>query len=485
MKVSLLGLDGLPPWLLRRAASQLGLRFLSRALAEGRLFGLRSMPPITPVAWTSMASGVGPAKHGVWGFTKYYREGNSHRSRPYTALDVMFPRAFEDAALMGLDVLVANWPLTWPLRALCCLNRMTVVGDTFLAPRVEYWPQGLESRVGGHFRTFDDVRDPYTRTSMLIEGMMRLLDESDSDLAMFVLPFPDQAFHKDYREVLSVGPRSAEVWRQVDSLAEEMARRSSTFMLASDHGVGTYTTCVNVIAPLMKATGVGVPRDLKGRLVLRLASIADLASLLLPPSLSPRRLARDGRLPWLRSAFEREMAPIARAGRPGGGESELSEAPFTYDAGGLSISRLLLFRGEAEREEGLRALMSSGITRYLRVQRAEERFRGAYMPEYPALFIESLDEDKYHPVSSRGLALHRRDVFPDHHVIGTLLVYGEASGLVGASEARVEDVGPTLLSLLGLPEPRGAEGASLAPTHGSYPYDAAWRLRRARQLQGA
>ena len=482
MRLSLLGLDGLPPWLLELAASKLRLPNLSQALSSGRLLELYSMPPITPVAWTTIAAGVGPAKHGVWGFTKYYRdERGSHRSRPYTAADVMYPRLFEDAAIMGLESIVVNYPLTWPLRSLCCLERMTVVGDTFLAPRVEYWPPELEGRLSRYFPPFsEEAGARYERSRLIAEGAAELVDAADADLAAVVVPFPDQPFHADPWEVLSVGERSEAVWRAVDELAGRLMRRSRTFVLVSDHGVGVHTTCVNVLAPLMRATGVGVPASLRGRLLLRLASAADSLSLLLPPRLSPRAAARSGRLGWLRRLFESGVAAIARPGAAEGGESELASQPFTYDAGGLSISRVIYFRDEAERERGLRAILSDRASRYLRVRRLEEAFRGAYLPQYPALFVESVDERRYHPVSSRSLASLRRDLMPDHDVVGTLLVYGEAAGSVSAGQARVEDVAVTALHAMGLPAPRGADGSSLlGEPPGYYAYDAAARLRRA------
>ncbi|MGC9071843.1 MAG: alkaline phosphatase family protein [Acidilobus sp.] len=477
MRLSLLGLDGLPPWLLRTASSELGLRALTRAVSSGRLIPLYSMPPITPVAWTSIATGVNPAKHGVWGFTKYLRGPNGgHLSRPYTSADVMFPRAFEDAALKGLDVIVINYPLTWPLRALCCLDRMVVVGDTFLAPRVEYHPADLSKVLGDYFKTPSDVGDPYRRTELLIEGTLKLLAEVDADVSFVVLPFPDQAFHRDPYEVLRVGKRSEGVWRAIDVLVDEMLERSGSFMLVSDHGIGTYDTCVNPLAPLMREFGVGIPRSLRGRLALRLVTLADRVSLLLPKRLSPRELIRYGPLKGLRRTLDRALGVVARPGSfAPAAESELASQPFTYDAGGLSIGRILYFKDLQARDRGLRALASSGAIKYVKVTRVEEAFRGAYLPQYPGLFMESIDEDRYHVVSTRSYALTRRDPMPDHHVIGTLLLVGKETS---TSQATVYDVTPTALALLDLPAPRGADGRSLISVRGEFPYDAAVRVRR-------
>ena len=476
MRLSLLGLDGLPPWLLRRAAERLGLSEMSRALRSGSLIPTESMPPITPVAWTSIATGVNPAKHGVWGFTRYYRGPDGrHLSRPYTGADVKFPRVFEDAALKGLQVAVINYPLTWPVKALCCLDQMVVVGDTFLAPRVDFWPQGMASELGRFFLTPADLGDPYRRTELLVEGTMRVLSNYDVDAYFVVLPFPDQAFHKDPYEVLEVGKRSSSVWESIDALVGELMRRSRAFMLVSDHGIATYDRCVNPLSPLMTEFGVGLPKSIKGMMALGLVTLLDRASLHMPRGLSPRELIRRGPLRRLRDALGGYLGAIARPGAFGGsGESELASQPFTYDAGGLSIGRIIYFYNEAARSRGLEALSRSRAGGLVRAAPLEEVFRGAYLPPYPAIFLESADEDRYHIVSTRSLAELRRDPMPDHHVIGTTLIVGAD---VAASRASVYDVAPTALSLLGLPSPRGADGVSLVGEVGRYPYDVAVRLR--------
>ncbi len=481
MRLSLLGLDGLPPWLLRKAVDGLGLTGLSRALRHGALLPTLSMPPITPVAWTSIATGVNPAKHGVWGFTKYYRgPKGEHLSRPYTGADVKFPRVFEDAALRGLNLVVINYPLTWPVRAMCCLERMVVVGDTFLAPRVEFWPQGIASDLGRFFLTPSDLGDPYRRTELLVEGAMRALSGHDADAYFIVLPFPDQAFHRDPYEVLEVGRRSASVWESIDSLADELMRRSTAFILVSDHGVATYDRCVNPLSPLIREFSVGLPRSTGGRAALGLVTLLDKVSLHLPRGASPRELVRRGPLKWLRYFLGSHLGAVARPGSfSGGGESELAVQPFTYDAGGLSIDRILYFTDEAARSRGLQAIIGSGAGKLLKVTPLEEAFSGAYLPPYPALFIESVNEDIYHVVSTRSFAEVRRDPMPDHHIIGTTLIVGAD---VRATRANIYDVAPTALSLMGLPSPRGSDGVSLVGDLGNYPYDAAVRLRGRRSV---
>ncbi|MEB3691339.1 MAG: alkaline phosphatase family protein, partial [Caldisphaeraceae archaeon] len=70
MKAVMLGLDGLSPQILTNALKKAELPNLQRIISNGEVHTLVSIPPVTPIEWTSIATGMNPAKHGIWGFTK-------------------------------------------------------------------------------------------------------------------------------------------------------------------------------------------------------------------------------------------------------------------------------------------------------------------------------------------------------------------------------------------------------------------------------
>jgi len=89
-KVTLLGLDGASLPLIQAWNENGVLPGFSRLFKEGGWGGLRStIPPISPSAWTSIFSGVTPAKHGIFGFIK--RRQNSYTPRPIGGIDVHVP----------------------------------------------------------------------------------------------------------------------------------------------------------------------------------------------------------------------------------------------------------------------------------------------------------------------------------------------------------------------------------------------------------
>ncbi|MCU1258286.1 MAG: type phosphodiesterase/nucleotide pyrophosphatase [Bryobacterales bacterium] len=68
-KVIFLGLDGLDPELTERWMAEGKLPNLSRLRAEGCYHRLRTtFPPLSPVAWSTFATGVNPAKHNIFDF---------------------------------------------------------------------------------------------------------------------------------------------------------------------------------------------------------------------------------------------------------------------------------------------------------------------------------------------------------------------------------------------------------------------------------
>jgi predicted AlkP superfamily phosphohydrolase/phosphomutase len=70
MRVLCFGLDGADYDLIRELMAQGRLPTLSRLSREGAFGPLRStVPPLTPVAWSSFLTGLNPGSHGIFGFS--------------------------------------------------------------------------------------------------------------------------------------------------------------------------------------------------------------------------------------------------------------------------------------------------------------------------------------------------------------------------------------------------------------------------------
>jgi hypothetical protein len=87
-KLIFLGLDGFDPGLAERFMAEGKLPNLSRLAADGSYRRLRTtFPALSPVAWSTFATGVNPAKHNIFDFLNrdlksYIPELSSSRVRP-------------------------------------------------------------------------------------------------------------------------------------------------------------------------------------------------------------------------------------------------------------------------------------------------------------------------------------------------------------------------------------------------------------------
>lgn len=120
-KVIILGIDGFDPLLLENLLSRGELPHFSQLARNGAFLPLETvMPPQSPVAWTSMATGHLPAGHGIYDFLtrtpgeyqpslSIIKQGKLSYVRPYAA-----PTFWDLAAAKDIPACIIRWPLTFP-----------------------------------------------------------------------------------------------------------------------------------------------------------------------------------------------------------------------------------------------------------------------------------------------------------------------------------------------------------------------------------
>lgn len=144
-KVIFLGLDGLDPKLTERWMDEGKLPNLSRLREQGSYHRLRTtFPPLSPVAWSTFATGVNPGKHNIFDFLNrdlrtYAPELSSAKVRP---------------AARFLKIGKWTWPLT---RASVELRRKSepfwkilgrnAIGSTILRVPITFPPEAFEGRM--------------------------------------------------------------------------------------------------------------------------------------------------------------------------------------------------------------------------------------------------------------------------------------------------------------------------------------------------
>jgi predicted AlkP superfamily phosphohydrolase/phosphomutase len=131
---------------------------LARLIGKGTHGKLRScMPPITPAAWSSLATGVNPGKHGIFEWVQ--RKASAYQFDPVTSRQRIGTPVWTRLNQAGIRTGVINIPLTYPVKA---VDGFMVCGFSAPASAQDLtYPQDVLSEIEakfGHYRP--DVEKP-------------------------------------------------------------------------------------------------------------------------------------------------------------------------------------------------------------------------------------------------------------------------------------------------------------------------------------
>jgi len=514
-RVLILGLDAADPDLLERFMAAGELPAFAALRQQGAFGRLRSsINCVTPSAWTSMATGVGPGRHGIFNFIEYLPTSHSIRIPDSTHRRVQ--TIWELAGDAGQRCCILRVPMTFPASPV----NGWLVADT-LAPSIHHdgfaWPRELAgdllatfgprgwgekweddqpSATGKYGRALRQLMAGIDRGFDLIEYS---LDRSSWDLMFAVLHEPDEAGHNFLHLMEAQSPyhdpaaarRFADgllrVYRRVDARLGALVRRLSgetTIMIVSDHGIGWRRTVAWYVRALLVGAGFQVLRE------------APAQSEGIRQHLLRMRRAVTRRIPW---DIRRRLRPLSRDVRQrGAAEALLGSVDWhsttAFALIGNDVGEIWLHLAErcpagtvqpGEAQEtvlaAVRSLLESAVDARSgqrvveRIEAGSEACPGPFGEAIPDLVV-TFDEDIYceavtatnpftgEPVTvddaSPGTwelqhrAFHRRD--------GVLLAAGPGISVSDETvQGSVMDIAPTALYLLGLPIPEDLEARLL------------------------
>jgi predicted AlkP superfamily phosphohydrolase/phosphomutase len=246
-----LGLDGVPWYLIEQWAESGDLPFFAELLESGAGGPLKSTTPATtPLAWPSIATGVNPDKHGIYGFQNLSGE---YTHRMYLSEDVRQPELWDVLS----PAVVGNVPMTYPadeIDGTMVTGMMTPDLDgRFTHPpelAAEIGARIPEYRIGLDWSEYADRAAEFpTALSKLVDArrelMELLMERTDWRLFFFVYTAPDRLQH-----LLWDDEAIREHYEKLDEiLGEAMAyadEHDATFYVVSDHGFGPISTLVSV-----------------------------------------------------------------------------------------------------------------------------------------------------------------------------------------------------------------------------------------------
>jgi len=497
-RVLIIGLDG-GSWSVLDRYIELGhMPRLAELCAHGHRSDLISTnPPITPVAWSSFATGMNPGKHGVFGFLSPQAEPDSYLPPPVRRDSLRAPTLWRLVSDAGLRATVLSVPLTYPPEpvsghlvsgmftpdsATDSTYPRSLAGELAAAGMMPQFRLGarlgaatseeaaasaeaMDEQAVAFFDALDDMTERLRRAALRLES-------EPWDLFVAVFMATDRLQHVLWDEVVGCDPdsplgrRLGEVYAGVDAAVGDLvdaAGPDAVTIVMSDHGFGRCAGNFSMSRWLVDEGFASYqPRRAYGT-ARRLAGAAGL-----------RRLARRamGRSS-LGKTVRRSSLPLKWS------ETRAYLQPGTY--GGVRVnlrgreSEGIVEPGQeyddlrAELRERLTAIRDpeTGGPIVSAVRFAEEVHEGPEVRWAPDVIVEPNPELGYHiaPGDPAKSELVWRDpkTRGGHRPEGIFLLSGR--GVVRSDEtatARIEDIAPTALWLLGLPVPGDMDGGELA-----------------------
>lgn len=268
----LLALDGatfdlLTPWM---AAGYLPT--LARLVAEGTAGELAStLPPVTAPAWASFMTGMHPAGHGLYDFF-HHPAGQPQNTQMVHSGHIRAPLFWDYLSAAGRTVGVLNVPVTHPPRP---VNGYLIPGLLSPDQGATCYPAGVwqpyASELGPYrltpaalYRPGQEaafIADLHALTRTQFAYARRLLHDRPVDFFMLHILATDIAQHKLWRhmdpahpwhdpaQAARFGPAIRELFQQIDrALADLLASLppGSTTLVMSDHGFGPQQQTANL-----------------------------------------------------------------------------------------------------------------------------------------------------------------------------------------------------------------------------------------------
>jgi len=517
-KVVVIGLDAATWTVIRPCMAEGKMPNLAKLMKAGVSGTLESiLPPITPPAWTSFMTGKNPGKHGIFHFVE--TEYGGYAMKYANATSRRSPTVWKLLNNAGYSVGTMNIPFTYPPEP---LNGFQISGmDTPSETSPFIHPPELREELVKHLggiqldlRFLGAMSTDERRNQVLAEmeqmdnqwtkAALYLLENHPQDVMMFVFMSIDTVQHYFWQHMdkghflhdLKLAPKFGDavrkVYERLDAAAGQIIDRlppETTLFVVSDHGGGPVVDRTIFLNRYLAQLGLlnydekttsGIRR--LGKKLLRVSFSA------LRSTLTSRQKSRLAMLfPKIRQKSEMAYSSFTSIdwSRTKAYCSEVLASPpciwinlkgvkpqGIVDPGDYDALVAFIIEKLAELKDP-----RSGKPVINRVYRRNEIFHGPFSREGADLVLDWWSEDSLFssqpsfPEDTGKPALIIREHRPSetsewggtHRLNGILI--GRGSGFKSGAEianARLIDIAPTLLHLLGVPVPEDMDGKVLA-----------------------
>ena len=466
--IAIIGLDGMPWNILRTIFDKGMMPFLKHITRKKSLTAtLKStLPPSTLPAWTSIATGVNPGKHGVYSFFSVSKGSLGFESKIVTAYDVKYPRIHELVGMFKVKSLIINLPATYPPEYNTAFKTSVVVSD-WLSPEIRAYPTKYEELAKSlkiHLVSKATAKPPKIyrlmkeRVEKISSATLNVLDTFKPNLMFIVFSEPDWIMHRD--PLFLKGDHmhlSSKMFNIIDNFIKEVHSIFDHTVLVSDHGFSLYEKGISTISFLkgkgIKASSIGASKPKSRRKITEvLFKIGRYKRI--------RPLARAIAKKLFKEKYSERITPYSEVEVlfPG------SEYPgYAYVKPGMENNVI-----DTLKELNL-----------LKVYRSYEVYNGPYVTHAPDILIEPVD------YSYLLLAEEKEEVITEikkeasnHHPHGIFIATDFECN--GCKMLQTYDVVPIVLHLMGLPIPSDTDSKLLwlEKKPKEYHYSMKWKLLR-------
>jgi predicted AlkP superfamily phosphohydrolase/phosphomutase len=491
IKLAIIGLDGGTFQVIKPLCDDNKLPNLNRMITQGTHGILEStFPPVTGPAWSAIATGKNPGKTGI--FDSLIRiNKESFETRLISSADIRRAKPYWDyLSEAGIKTAVVNYPFLYPpykLNGIMVSGLGSDPGDEISYPRE--FKQLLLNKCG-HYQIHLPRHGPkYVRTpTLLLDHLFRLLDvndntlqlllESDLETLTFVISASDFAQHYMWRyfdpshpyyreeEAKEYKDGFIQIWQKIDEILGSAMKKlpeNTNVIIVSDHGFGCHRSdfyagsWLEKEGYLHKRTSVNRVRKLQviaAELVRRIS-----------PSLYNKlvKAATSGKMPTIsatsRIDFARSLAlPLTNASLVGEVCINRQAATFRSRAGDF----------EAIRQEVIEKLKETcrDLDVQVSVYLPNELYSGRYVDLAPDILFD-IEDCECSVRFGFGKSIYQRPPSAPlqsgiHKKEGIFMAYGpDIKQGVETEGAKIYDVAPTILHILGLPVPDDMDGRVL------------------------
>jgi predicted AlkP superfamily phosphohydrolase/phosphomutase len=439
-RVVFIGLDGTPYTFMRRLIEEGRAPNVARLAEQGSLLRMDSMWPwVSSVAWSTMMTGVNPGKHNIFGFID--RDPATYKQYIPTSRHMRAKTLWEVLSEAGKRVIVVNVPVTYPPRQ---VNGILVGG--FLSPNLDkaVYPASyvpiLKSL--GYVVDADPWKARESKDLALqevnavldarIRTLFHLLDREEWDYLHLHVMETDRLHHFLWQQMEGGHPTYApaffDFYRRIDDMLGQLAARldeDTTLIWMADHGFCTIKKEVYVNRWLVDNGWLklrNIPPDRK-------EGLNEIDPTSLAYSLDPGRVV------------------IRVRGR----EKEGCVAP------GAEYKAL---RGEIAAAALALRDPDDGAPIFQAAFRREELYHGPYLEQAADLILAPYDG--YDPKGAlyKETLTYKGDELVGMHTYDDAMLY-VGGRVISQTRFSVLNVMPTILNLMGVPQPAGLDGESL------------------------